>query len=98
MAVLDRALAELSIPHLDKNAAVEAYATELVKRMLRDRAVTEAALAELFDLCVELNYSRALYNFYLLRRARDDLRDQGLQVYRDGANRSNSEDIARVVA
>ena len=95
MAVLDRALAELGIPHLDKNAAVEAYATELVERMLRDRAVTEAALAELFDLCVELNYSRALYNFYLLRCARDDLRDQGVQVYWDGANRSNIDDIIR---
>ena len=94
-ALVDRALAELDIPHLDKDAAVEAYATELVQSLLRDGVVIEAALAELFDLCVETNYSRALYNFYQLRCARDDLRDHGRQSYWDGANSSNIDDIVR---
>lgn len=92
-SLVDRSLVELGIPYVDKAAAVEAYATELVESILLDRANSEAALAELFALCVETNYSGALYNFYLLRCARDDLRDHGMQAYWDGADQSNIDDI-----
>ena len=91
--LVDRALVELAIPVVDKDAAVEAYAAELVEGLLPRSEFVEQALGELFQLCVETGYPRSLMPFYLLRCARDDLRVREVQFYWDGADRSNIDAI-----
>jgi hypothetical protein len=91
--LVDRALAELGIAVVDKDAAVEAYAAELLEGLLRGPQFVDEALVELCQLCVETGYPRSLMCFHLLRYARDDLRVQEVQFYWDGADRSNIDAI-----
>ena len=93
--LVDRALAELWIPVVGKDAGVETYAAVLVEVLLYSPEFVDDALGELFQLCVETGYPRSLMSFYLLRCARDDLRQQEVQFYWDGANRSNIDAIIR---
>ena len=93
--LVDRALAELGIPVVEKDVGVEAYAAVLVEVLLHSSEFVEDALGELFRLCVETGYSRSLMSFYRLRCAREDLRVQEVQFYWDGANRSNIDAIIR---
>jgi hypothetical protein len=75
-------------------SAVRLYASERVGAVLTGAAAASELLAELHDYCIDLDYPRDLYNFYLPHNAWMDLQTQTVQWYWPGADRKN---IASVV-
>ncbi|MBI1850713.1 MAG: hypothetical protein HYR85_10255 [Planctomycetes bacterium] len=99
VAVLrDGALAELGIPECARDDAIREYVKEQLRSAVDDSAVLPAVLNDLRKLWVETEYPQALYDFWLLSYAREDLLDDGVQFYWSGADRSNVDEIIRARA
>src|SRR5512143_3730067 len=92
---LDNVLAELGLPVTDPAQAIEDYTTELVKVLVEGRQAMPLVLRELAQICIDTDYDRSLYQFYLLHYARDDLAVREFQMYWEGANRANIDSIVR---
>jgi len=84
---------DLGLDWSDQKAVVADYVTELVSDIIAGQCVTETVLCILKDLCVELDYDKGLYSFYLLYFAKADLEEADFQPYWDGANKSNIDSI-----
>lgn len=93
--LLDRAFTELGLGPIARDEAVRAYAGELLRALLDGSQSPNAVLNDLAELCIESNYDRALYPFYLLHHASGDLAHRDFQSYWDGADRSNIDRIVR---
>jgi len=93
--LLDACLSELGVEPLDRETAVKVYASELLKNLLGNTQPVRDVLRELGDLCIQTEYDRELYPFYLLHFALWDLEDGEVQWYWDGADRSNIDGIVR---
>lgn len=91
----DRALVELQIEDVSKTQAAMMYAIELAQSAYTGQIDLVSALRSLKDICVECNYEKNLYDFYLLYFAYDDLQSSEVQWYWDGANRGNIDSIIR---
>ncbi|HWL39986.1 MAG TPA: hypothetical protein VNO75_07090 [Gemmatimonadaceae bacterium] len=74
---------------------MKVYASELLKNLLGNTQPVRDVLRELGDLCIQTEYDRELYPFYLLHFALWDLEDGEVQWYWDGADRSNIDGIVR---
>ncbi|WP_395750229.1 hypothetical protein [Prosthecobacter sp.] len=88
-----RALRELGISIPNGPAAISAYARDLVSDILVQPPLMQSRLRELCDLCIAEDYQNDIYDFYLLRWAYDDLKNETVQWYWDGADRSNIDQI-----
>lgn len=85
----------IQVPSLD--TAVGLYAVERfsVASWGSDAALT-AVVAELHDLCIELDYHEALYGFYMLHCAHEDIRDRmQYSLHLSEANSSNILSLMR---
>jgi hypothetical protein len=71
------------------------YATELLRSLLDNTQPMTDVLRELADLCIESDYNRELYPFYLLHFARGDLTHREVPWHWEGADRSNIDRIVR---
>ena len=93
-ALVDRTLDELHVP-LPKSHddAAIVCAVPLVQQLASREANPAAVLVELAQLCIECDYLRDLYSFYLLHHAYDDLQVSDHQWYWGGATRENIRDI-----
>lgn len=94
----DRALAELGVAQPSENDAVVSYAKELLGEVLLDKLALREALRAVADLCRAADMLPALYDFYLLHLALNDLLEMGTQHYWDGATLSNIDSVARARA
>jgi hypothetical protein len=50
---------------------------------------TKAVLSTLRDLCRDRDYDNELYSFYALAYAKQELEEDGVQFYWEGANNDN---------
>lgn len=89
-AMTDRVIEELNlVPFADDLQAAIALTTEQTRRMLDGRATLEQGLSTLYHLCIELDMSSELMDFYLLHEALEDLQHYGEQYYLSGVDESN---------
>ena len=91
--LFDRAVRELGIAVPERNEALALYARELAQQYLDGTITRDYLLRFLSDLCVETDYSRELYPFYLLRWTLEDLEDQGSSFYIAHATRDNFDGL-----
>jgi hypothetical protein len=94
-ALRDRALEEQGIAAVTHRDALTLYARELLRNALADRETIENAVAEVACLCWTNDYIKELFDFYLLHFAYEDLRDEEIQWYWDGATRANVQSLMR---
>ncbi|MDZ4402873.1 hypothetical protein [Prosthecobacter sp.] len=88
-----KTLKELNISIPTGDQAVIAYARDLIQEIANDPTLIRNNLRLLCQLCMENDYLRSIYDFYLLRWAFDDLQQAEVQWYWDGADRCNIETI-----
>ncbi|MBB5034536.1 hypothetical protein [Prosthecobacter vanneervenii] len=88
-----KALRELDISIPVGAAAISAYAKDLVLEIVVQPSLMQEPLRLLCDLCIAEDYQQDLYDFYLLRWAYDDLQQEPVQWYWNGADRSNIHQI-----
>jgi hypothetical protein len=91
----NKVLNELNLDYADKNKILNNYVCYFIDKALSDETQTLKVLNSLKDLCIELDYKRFLYDFYLLYFAKQDLIDSENQWYWDGADRSNIDNIIK---
>ena len=88
-----KALRELEIGIPQGAEAISAYARDLVEKILRSPEMMQTNLRILCDMCITEDYQVDIYDFYMLRWAYDDLQQEEVQWYWDGADRSNIHEI-----
>lgn len=95
-ALVDRTFEELGLQQYPsrKEAAV-AYASVLAGRILSGVLPADVALAELAQLCIELDYLKDVRDFYLLHFAREDLQATGMQYYWPEGDQESIDDVIR---
>lgn len=91
----DRALRELGLSDTSDSVAITTYAAECLRLALAGDADLVSTLTIIKDLCIARDYSRDLYDFYLLYFAYTDLMESEAQWYWDEANRDNVVSIIR---
>jgi hypothetical protein len=78
---------------------VERRAVELLQEALNDGGLPmHRAICQVANLCIEADYRRDLWDFYLLCNALDDLREIGVQGYWNGATADNIQELAIATA
>lgn len=87
--VVDRTLLELGLNNKVQMEAVEAYAYSLIDQALKEEITFDAALEKLKFLYDNSNMPKALQDFYLLYWAVDDLKENAVQFYWEGADAAN---------
>jgi hypothetical protein len=88
-----KVLNELQLDYSDKEQTIKNYACYLIDKSLDGELDNFKVLDILKDICIELDYERYLYDFYLLYFTKDDLYYSENQWYWDGATRENIEKI-----
>lgn len=91
----DRVLNELNLDYSNEELIMANYVRFLITRALGNPNQIQEVLAELKDLCIELDFDRSLYDFYLLYFAREDLQQYENQQYWEGATKDNIEVVIR---
>jgi hypothetical protein len=89
----DKALTELQLDYSDKEKTIKNYACYLIDKSLAGELESFKVLAILKDICIELDYVKYLYDFYLLFFAKDDLTYSEAQWYWDEATKENIDQI-----
>lgn len=89
----DKILAELQLDYSDKDHIIKNYACYLINNSLEGKISNFEALDILKDICIELDYEKYLYDFYLLYFAKDDLSCSENQWYWEDATRENIDKI-----
>jgi hypothetical protein len=84
---------ELGLDWSDTERVISRYAAELLEEMLTGAREAESVLNILKDICIELDYARYLFDFYLLHFAQQDLQSSEMQWHWPGANRANIASI-----
>jgi hypothetical protein len=85
----DKIFKELGLDWSDTEHVVREYVVELLQDMLRGAKSSQDVLDDLMHICVEMDYPKDLFRFYLLHFAQDDLRDSDFSGHLPEANRSN---------
>ena len=92
--LLDTVLRELGLElPRDDDSALRSYARERVLAAVAGSVSVSTVLSELAQLCIEFDYPRPLYDFYLLHWAKSDLQEQEVQWYWPDADRENIDSI-----
>lgn len=94
----DRSLRELGITDISKEAAVTAFSVEQLRLALAGEVDLIATITLIKDLCIEREYQRNIFDFYLLYCAYADLQESEVQWYWKGATRGNIVSIIRARA
>ncbi len=84
---------ELGLDVSDRETVIKSYALYVINLVTNEKSGTLEGLEKLKDLCVELDYDKKLYPFYLLFFAKLDLIDSENQWYFEGADRNNIDSI-----
>jgi hypothetical protein len=91
----DRALNELCIDDVNKDLALQNYATEVLTDAIRGRRSMISAIEIVKELCIANDYQRELMDFYLLYFAYTDLQESDVQWYWPDATRQNINEVVR---
>jgi len=95
-ALVDRTFEELGLRPFESPAeAAVAYASAKAQQLLDGITPADVVLREIAQLCIELDYLKDIYDFYLLRFAREDLQDSDVQHYWPGGRRENIDGLIR---
>jgi hypothetical protein len=94
-ALRDRALDELGVSSVSREDAVCLYAAERLRSAIAGETDLQTEMAALAQLCIDANYARSLFDFYLLSNASEDLETSDMQWYWPDATRSNILQIMR---
>ncbi|MDO3628310.1 hypothetical protein [Mucilaginibacter sp. BT774] len=84
---------ELNIDLSDDDTIIKKYACYLINKALTGEMQADDVLNILKVLCIELDYDRNLYDFYLLYFAKEDLKYSDNQWYWNGADKANINTI-----
>jgi hypothetical protein len=93
--LFDRTLHELGIVVPLRDEAIASWARELARDYLSGSITRRYFLHTVSDLCVEGDYSRQIFPFYLLRFTLEDLEYDGFSFHRADATKENFEDLLR---
>jgi hypothetical protein len=93
--LFDHTARELGITPPPRDEAIHLHARFLMQDYLAGRIDREALLVPLSDLCIDTDYRRDLYPFYLLRFALWDLQVDGYTFHREGVTRENFDEKLR---
>jgi hypothetical protein len=91
--LVDKVLAELQLGFKDKAQTIKNYACYLIDKSLNGELDNFKVLDILKDICIELDYEKYLYEFYLLYFAKYDLSYSKNQYYWNGATRENIDKV-----
>ena len=83
----------LKLDTVDRTKIITNYATYLVKQVINNERALFPTLETLKNLCIELDYEKNIYDFYLLYFAKEDLRYSDVQWYWAGADKENIDQI-----
>lgn len=89
----DKVFEELNLDYTNQDKVVINYVTFLAKEVLNKKRDLIKTLREIKDLCVALDYDSKIYDFYSLYFAKEDLNDDTVQWYWNGADRTNIDQI-----
>jgi hypothetical protein len=89
----DKVLTELQLDYSDKGQTIKNYACYLIDKSLNGELDNFKVLDILKDICIELDYEKYLFDFYLLYNAKDDLCYSENIYHWDGATRENIDKI-----
>ncbi|GLB48737.1 hypothetical protein [Neptunitalea lumnitzerae] len=89
----DKVFEELNLDFTNRDKVVVDYVTYLATEVLNDNRDLLKTLREIKDLCIALDYHRKIYDFYSLYYAKEDLNDDTVQWYWNGADRTNIDQI-----
>lgn len=93
--LFDRTSRELGLTTPSPEAAIGLYAQGLARDYLAGAITPRALLLELCQLCIDTDYRRDLYPFYLLRFAQEDLQESSFSFHRRDVTRENFDAILR---
>jgi ribosomal protein S18 acetylase RimI-like enzyme len=93
--LFDRASRELGLRAPSPETAIGLYAQSLARDYVAGAVTQQKFLDELCQLCIDTDYRRDLYPFYLLRFAREDLQDSETSFHRLDVTRENFDTILR---
>ena len=88
-----KVLDELQLDYSNKEQTIKNYACYLIDQSLCKEVESIKVLDILKDICIELDYEKYLYHFYILYFAKDSLMDSDDQWYLDGADKNNIDKI-----
>jgi hypothetical protein len=95
-ALTDKVFDELGLkPPDNATDAAVAFTSVMADLALSGETPLDTALGEVAQVCIELDYLKEIYDFYLLRFAREDLQSDEVQYYWPGGNRENIDEITR---
>ncbi|HEY2711218.1 MAG TPA: hypothetical protein VGI60_01790 [Chthoniobacterales bacterium] len=87
--LFDRTLHELGIVMPSRDEAIASWARELARDYLGAHITRRDFLHMVSDLCVESDYSRQIFPFYLLRFTLENLDYDGFSFHRADATKEN---------
>lgn len=91
--IINKALKELSLDTMSDEDIVYGYVYYLIDQALNSKMSSKEVLGILKNLCMDRNYDKELFDFYLLAYAKQELEEAGEQFYWDGANNGNINTI-----
>jgi hypothetical protein len=94
---LEKTLAELKIESKENEDAIQSYCYYYIKQISNRINVTNN-LTRICKFCIDYDYEKSVYDFYLLNWAWDDFNYGDLTHYWDGATRINIEEIVINIA
>ena len=89
----DKVFNEMHLDYSDKDKAIKNYACYLIDKVLNNDIEILKVLNFLKDICIELDYEKYLFDFYLLYFTKVDLSYSENQYYWNGATRENIDSI-----
>ena len=93
--LFDRTLRELGVTPPPRDQAIYLHACFLAQDYLAGRLGREALLVRLCDLCIDTDYRRDLWPFYVLRFAHSELQENTYTSYRADVTRENFDEKLR---
>jgi hypothetical protein len=92
--LVDNALQDLDAAPIPSAASAARTITAIrAKQVLEGKLPIDIALAELSQLCIELDYLSDIYDFYLLHFAKEDLKFSDQQWYWSSATKENIDQV-----
>lgn len=95
--IVNKALKELSLDTATPDEIIYGYVYFLIIEAINSNLSTKEVLITLRELCRDRNYEDALYPFYCLAYAQEELEELGVQYYWEGAGNDNFDSIVNSV-
>lgn len=89
----DKVFIELGLGYSNEDEVIIQYTAYACNLVLNGKSDLFKTLLELKELCIELDYSKVIYDFYTLYFAKDFLTDSPVQHYWEGATRDNIDEV-----